>query len=124
MHTLAEAYLRANRLSEAETLTRECLEIREKKSPDNWRAFDTRRLLGGVLLRQKKYADAKALLASGYEGMHDRSVKIPAFDKPSLQDALQRLVQLNEATNQPKSRCMEGKDGRARQLNAVSRRLI
>ena len=60
-----------------------------------------RSLLGGALLGQKKYAEAEPLLVSGYEGMHDRVAKIPAYGKPRLQDALQRLVQLYEATNQP-----------------------
>jgi hypothetical protein len=58
-------------------------------------------VLGSVLLAQKKYAEAEPLLVSGYEGLRDRIAKVPAFDKPRLKDAVQRLMQLYEAINQP-----------------------
>jgi eukaryotic-like serine/threonine-protein kinase len=55
--------------AEAEPLLRECLAIREKKEPEDWRTFNTQSMLGGALLGQKKYADAEPLLLKGYEGM-------------------------------------------------------
>jgi len=40
------------------------------------------------------------LLLSGYEGMKQREDRIPAGSKPRVKEALQRLVQLYEATGQ------------------------
>jgi eukaryotic-like serine/threonine-protein kinase len=86
--------------AEAESLARECLDIHEKDRPQNWVTFHDRSLLGGALLGQQKYADAKPLLLSGYEGMQKRADTIPFANKTCLKESLQRLVQLYEATGQ------------------------
>jgi lipopolysaccharide biosynthesis regulator YciM len=58
-------------------------------------------MLGGSLLGQKKHAEAEPLLASGYEGMKQRENLIPQQARAVfLKEALQRLVQLYEATGQ------------------------
>jgi tetratricopeptide (TPR) repeat protein len=87
--------------AEAEGPARECLAIREREIPDDWRTFNARSMLGGALLGQKKYAEAEPLLLSGYEGMKQREVSIPPEGKPRLRETLERLVQLYEATNRP-----------------------
>ena len=56
-------------------------------------------MLGAALLGQKKYADAEPLLLSGYQGMKKQEAKIPPQGKVRLTEALERLVQLYEATN-------------------------
>jgi tetratricopeptide (TPR) repeat protein len=89
------------RFAEAEPLGRECLALREKIIPDDWRTFNARSMLGGSLLGQKKYAEAEPLLLSGYEGLKQREDKIPAAGSMRPQQALQRLVQLYEETNRP-----------------------
>jgi tetratricopeptide (TPR) repeat protein len=66
------ALLQARSFTEAELQLRECLAIREKVQPDDWRTFNTRSHLGGALLGQKKYAEAEPLLRQGYEGMKAR----------------------------------------------------
>ena len=87
------------KFAQAEPLARECLALREKMIPDDWRTFNARSLLGGCLLGQMKYAEAEPLLLSGYEGLKQREDKIrPAARELRLQEALQRLVQLYEAT--------------------------
>jgi len=88
--------------TEAEPLARECLALRDKLIPDDWLTFNARSLLGASLLGQKKYAEAEPLLLSGYEGIQQRQASIPAQVRtlrPS--EALQRLVQLYEATGRP-----------------------
>jgi Tetratricopeptide repeat len=87
--------------AEAEPLLRECLAIREKTQSDVWSTFNTKSLLGGALLGQKKYAEAEPLLIAGYEGMKQREKTMPpqAKDRPTA--ALERLVQLYEATDKP-----------------------
>jgi len=92
------ALLVSGRFSEAEPLARESLAIHERQTPDDWRTFDARSKLGGILLEQKQYAEAEPLLLSGYEGMKQREADIPAAGKPRLQETLQRLVQLYDAT--------------------------
>jgi len=94
---IAMPLLQAKSFAEAEPLARECLAIREKKEPEDWRTFNTKSLLGGALLGQKKYAEAEPLLLAGYEGMKQREAKILPPNKVRLTQALERLVQLDEA---------------------------
>jgi tetratricopeptide (TPR) repeat protein len=82
----------------AESSARQCLVLREKNMPDDWRSFDSQSFLGGCLLDQKKYAEAEPLLLSGYAGLKQRSDAVLADVEPHLQEALARLVQLDEAT--------------------------
>jgi hypothetical protein len=88
-----------HKYSEAETLLRECLAVREKKQPDVWSTFNSKSMLGAALLGQKKYAAAEPLLLNGYEGMKKREAKMPREAKIRLTEALERLVQLYEAMN-------------------------
>jgi serine/threonine protein kinase len=97
----SRALLVQGKFTDAEPLARECLTIYETNLPDDWRTFSDRSFLGGSLLGQEKYAEAEPLLLSGYEGMKQREGKIPADKKPWLKEALQRLVQLYEATGRP-----------------------
>jgi eukaryotic-like serine/threonine-protein kinase len=90
--------IRQNAWIEAETVLREALTIREAKEPDAWTTFNTKSLLGGTLLRQKKYAEAEPLLKAGYEGMKQRAVTIPPQAKVRLVDALDRLILLTVET--------------------------
>jgi len=96
---MTQVLLDAGKYAEAEALARECLALREKQIPDDWRTFNTRSALGGSLLGQKNYAEAEPLLLSGYEGMKQREDKIPEQGKPRVKETLQRLVQLYEATD-------------------------
>jgi hypothetical protein len=91
--------LEASRFRAAELLLRDCLTIREKTQPEAWTTFNTKSLLGAALLGQKKYADAEPLLLVGYAGMKQSEKAIPEQDKVRLTEAIERLVQLYEATN-------------------------
>jgi serine/threonine protein kinase/tetratricopeptide (TPR) repeat protein len=98
---LARNLLKVRRYAEAEPLLRECLSFREQNESDNWRTFNTRSMLGGSLMGQKKYAEAEPMLLAGYEGMKRREVTIPPAVKIRLTEAIERLVQLYEATGEP-----------------------
>jgi non-specific serine/threonine protein kinase/serine/threonine-protein kinase len=89
-----ESLLRQGRATDAEPILRDCLAIRERRLPDDWSTFNAKSLLGGALLGQKKYTEAEPLLLAGYEGMKQREA-----DKARLTQALERLVQLYEATD-------------------------
>src|SRR5262249_13447654 len=80
---------------------RECLAIREKTQPDVWSTFNTKSMLGGALLGQKKHAEAEPLLLAGYEGMKRRQKTIPTQARVRLAEGLDRLIELYIATNQP-----------------------
>jgi serine/threonine protein kinase/tetratricopeptide (TPR) repeat protein len=89
--------------AQAEPLLRECLAIRAKQEPDDWRTFNTRSMLGEALLGQKKYAAAGPLLLAGYEGMKEREKKIPPQGRLRLPEAAERLIELYKATNKPEA---------------------
>jgi hypothetical protein len=82
----------------AEPILRESFAIREKAEPDDWRTFNTKSMLGGALLGQKKLAEAEPFLLSGYRGMKEREASIPLTANTRIPEALERLVQLYEAT--------------------------
>ena len=92
---------REKRLDETELVLRKCLALREGQNPEDWRTFNTKSELGGALLGQKNYSSAEPLLVAGYEGMKEREATIPAAGKVRLKEALERLVQICEATGQP-----------------------
>ena len=69
-----------------------------KRSEIPCATFNTKSLLGGALPGQKKYADAEPLLRAGYEGMKQREKTIPPPGQVYLPEAIERLVQLYEAT--------------------------
>jgi tRNA A-37 threonylcarbamoyl transferase component Bud32 len=95
---LGKTLLAAKQPLDAEPVLRESLAIQRNKEPDAWTTFNTQSLLGASLLGQKKYTDAEPLLVGGYEGMKQRQAKIPPQGKIRLTEALERLVQLYEAT--------------------------
>jgi WD40 repeat protein/serine/threonine protein kinase len=92
------ALLEQEQWAAAEPFLRECLAIREKAQPDSWATFNAQSMLGGALLGQKKYAEAEPLLLRGYAGMKERENTIPPVGKDRLPEAVERLVQLYEAT--------------------------
>ena len=97
---LGKLLLNLQKWTEAETIVRECLTIREKTQPDVWTTFNTMSMLGGALLGQKKYAEAEPLLLKGYEGMRAREKTIPPQGQARLPEAIARLVQLYETKDE------------------------
>jgi eukaryotic-like serine/threonine-protein kinase len=98
---LAYTLLAEEKFVEAEVAARESLAIREKKLPDDWRTFNARSMLGASLLGQKKYSAAEPFLLAGYEGIKQREAKIPSDGKIRLHEAIERLVRLYDAADQP-----------------------
>ena len=77
--------------TDAETILRECLAVREKTQPDLWSTFSTKSMLGGALLGQKKYTEAEPLLVAGYQMMKRREATIPPFQSDRLTEATEPL---------------------------------
>ncbi len=103
---LVRNLFKQHRYAEAETLLRELLRSREQYEADGWTTFNTRSMLGGGLLGQKKYAEAEPLLLAGYEGMKQREEKIPPGGNVRMTEAIDQLVQLYEAWGQPERAAM------------------
>ena len=97
------------RWSEAEPLLRECLAIREKATPDDWRRYDAMSLLGGALLGQGRYAEAEPLIVAGYEGMKAREARILPRGQVRLREAAERVVRLYEAWGKPDQAATRGR---------------
>ncbi len=95
--TVSLELLQHRQFSVAETYLRECLTIREKKLPDEWRLFNAKSMLGGALAGQNKFQEAEPLLVEGYQGMKQREAKIETDGKIRLPEAIQRLVDLYDA---------------------------
>jgi tetratricopeptide (TPR) repeat protein len=91
---LVRSLLVQKKHTEAEAECREVLAIREKLEPDAWGTFNTQSLLGGILLGEKKYAQAEPLLLAGYEGMKKREKLIPPSAEGRLTEAVERLITL------------------------------
>jgi hypothetical protein len=102
MYNLARAYL-DTKPRKAEPLLREFLAIRQRKSPDDWRTFETSSLLGDSLLSQKKFAEAEPLLLAGYNGLKAREAKVPAQSKRRLAEAATRIAALYNAWGKPEN---------------------
>src|SRR5262249_28026503 len=95
------ALLGCGQFAAAEPMLREGLLIREETQPDDWTTFNTRSMLGGALLGQKKYDEARPLLRSGIRGMIEREEQIPPADRERLGEAIDWLIQFYAATNKP-----------------------
>jgi hypothetical protein len=99
LSVLGAAQLALGRAPDAEITLRECLAIREKQMPDDWRRFYTASLLGEALLAQKKYVEAAPLLAAGYDGMRQRAAKVSRLvSRSQFNHALRRLIRLADET--------------------------
>jgi hypothetical protein len=114
MYRLARLLHTQGRYNEAEPLLRDCLGVRDKKQPENWRRYSTMSLLGATLAGQAKaaqatdaqnaetlFAEAEPLLVEGYEGMQQREATIAARHKEKLSTGLQRVTELYDAWGKP-----------------------
>jgi serine/threonine protein kinase len=93
----ADLLQRNGKFSEAELRIRESLAILEKRFPGHWGVFHVQIELGGILLNEKKYAEAEPLLLSIQERMMRGEDRILPPDSQTPKQATERLVQLYTA---------------------------
>lgn len=98
---LGRFWLQTERAQAAEPLLRECLELRKKHLPGDWRLHSAESLLGAALFSLHKMAEAGPLLRSGHAGMQARQDTIPSEDRFHLRDSLDRMARYTEATDGP-----------------------
>jgi eukaryotic-like serine/threonine-protein kinase len=99
---IGSAYLDLGVWTAAERLLRESLTVRENAERDAWTTFHTKSLLGGALLGQGKYADAKPHLLDGFAGLNARRAQLGESNRACLDQAAERLVRLYEAQGNSK----------------------
>ncbi|MEM7453765.1 MAG: tetratricopeptide repeat protein [Planctomycetota bacterium] len=81
----------------AEELLNECVEIRERLSPDSWSTFNAQSMLGETIMAKGDFEGAFSTLLSGYEGLQARQSEIPeGYRTTRLVEALERLIQCCE----------------------------
>jgi hypothetical protein len=102
MAMLGTNLLKQEKWAEAEKVLSEALEIRRKKEPQLWTTNNTESLLGAAFLGQKKYKEAEPLLLAGYKGLSQKRYFIPlAVQAQRVNESVERLIKLYEATEQP-----------------------
>jgi serine/threonine protein kinase/tetratricopeptide (TPR) repeat protein len=101
INNLIRAYLDARRWADAETMARECLEVRTRKQPDDPLRFHTMGQLGAALAGQGRQVEAEPLLLDGYEGLMVRAGRAPASKPRELRKAAARIADFYEAWGQP-----------------------
>ena len=84
--------LQEEKYEEAESVVRECLEIRKRLQPDDWSTHHARHMLGAALAGQNQFAAAEPLLIEGYFGMKAKAASIPSFHVPRLGESAQRII--------------------------------
>ena len=70
--------------------------------PGHWLTCSAQSRLGAALPGQNKYTETEPLLLDGYQAMKQQETKLPKNRKVRLIEALERLVQLDEATGNTK----------------------
>ncbi len=98
---LAKCLLRQGDFTNAEARARECLGLRQRTTPRDWRTCAVQVTVGIALLGQKKLEDAEPLLLQGYAGLRERARQIPAGYRREVTEAAQALAQLYEAWGKP-----------------------
>ncbi len=98
---LGSGLLKQHAFAVAEPALRECAVLRQSLQPGAWTTFNTLSLLGGSLLGQQRYAEAEPLLLAGYQGMRARQGNIPVAGRVQLPEAVDRLIALYAALEQP-----------------------
>ncbi|WP_109485833.1 serine/threonine-protein kinase [Occallatibacter savannae] len=96
-----EVRLRQRRYVDAEAVFKEASSAYKKVMPDSWQWFMAQSLLGASVAGQKRFADAKPLLLSGYEGMVRQRATMNAPDLQNLPDAADRIVQFYKESGDP-----------------------
>jgi tetratricopeptide (TPR) repeat protein len=101
MDYAAGCLLKMKRFDEAEAQARECLALRLKKNPHDWRIFITKSYLGQAMTGLKKYPEGESLLKEAYRELDARRSNIPPRFHRYIGEAAQALADLYDAWGRP-----------------------
>jgi tetratricopeptide (TPR) repeat protein len=86
--------LEFGRAADAESVLRECVEIRAKAEPAAWTTHVARSLLGGALCAQGRFADAEPLVVGAVEALLAPDAKVPPVGRRRVDEARVRVLDL------------------------------
>ena len=101
MAALGEVRFDEKRYADAETVLRDVLAIYEKTSSDSWQRYRSQSLLGAALAAQGRFANAEPLCLDGYRGLIRKEGAITFEERPGIDRAGTRIVQLYEGWGKP-----------------------
>ena len=115
MNGLARAYGKNGQIEEAEKLFVDTLEIRMRKSNNDWRTFRIMAEYGEFCFDQKRHEAAEKHLRGGYEGMLNDLKSIPHESRGSVESARKKLVELYAIMDRPKEAAKYDSESRLRE---------
>ena len=98
---LGQNLVRQRKFAQAEPLLRQSLAYREKGNRDDWHYFRAQAFLGAALAGLKQYSEAEPLLLSGYEGLRQRTSRMPAEQQKWIRFSGEQLVDLYSQWSKP-----------------------
>ncbi len=90
-----DAQLEAGDCAKAESLLQDCLAIRKRKMPDEWRTYNTMSLLGQCLMMQGRMEEAESLLEAGGAGVLSRLPAPTPEEAQRVNSAVDRLIEFH-----------------------------
>jgi eukaryotic-like serine/threonine-protein kinase len=98
---LGSLRMQQERYPDAERLLRQAVEMWKQASPDDYRRFLAESNLGASIAAQERYAEAEAAMLSGFQGLERQQDQLPAFVRPQVEEAIDRLIALYVRTGKP-----------------------
>jgi serine/threonine protein kinase len=99
MRALAVVHEHLRQPDRAEAVLRESLALHRGRDPERWQTHETACHLGVVLADLRKHEEAESLLVDGLENLEQRESQIPVGSRRWIDDHLQVLIKLYEATD-------------------------
>jgi non-specific serine/threonine protein kinase/serine/threonine-protein kinase len=91
---LGQNLIHQHKYAQAEPLLRDAVAFREKQNADNWHRFRAQAFLGAALSGLQKYSEAEPLLLAGYDGLKQRSARMPAIQRKWISLAGEQIVDM------------------------------
>ncbi len=98
---LGQNLVRQRKFAQAEPLLRQALAYREKGDRDDWHYFRAQIFLGAALAGLRQYSEAEPLLLNGYEGMRQRSSRMPAEQRKWIRFSDEQIVDMYSQWSKP-----------------------
>jgi len=98
---LGQNLIRQHKFAQAEPLLRQALAYREKGDRDDWHYFRAQAFLGAALAGLKRYSESEPLLLSGYEGMRQRSSRMPAEQRKWIRFSGEQIADMYSQWSKP-----------------------
>jgi tetratricopeptide (TPR) repeat protein len=86
-----------HKYQEAIDVLKPVLEVRTRRTPEDWQRFRCEYLLGSDLASDKQYAEAEPHLLKGFDGLVERRANIPADALVNIPNCAKDLVKMYQA---------------------------